>query len=297
MLDAVEAALAPKAESPTATNSDQAEQPDSDAAKPEGEAVDEELSADELKALSWKAQQRFRKLASAAKAKDGEIAGLKTKADEHDRMVTAVTKAGLDGKELDELVELGSVIKKDPVLALQRLMPLVQALEQVAGKVLPADLQEEVRLGYISEPRARELAESRAQAHLAKQSQERMQRDDEAAKKQREINDRVNSSVSAVEAWEKQQASSDPDWPSKRQLVAEQVELMIGREAQRRGEPYFPDVQECVKLSKDALKIVQDRIAKLKPRPTEVRPPVNPGASARGKAAPATMLDAINSAL
>lgn len=297
MLDAVQAALAPKAESPAASNPEDAAKVDSDAEKPEA-ADDEDLSQDELKALSWKAQQRFRKLASAAKAKDGEIATLRTKADEHDRIVGAISRAGLDNKELDELVELGSLLKRgDPVVALQKLAPLVRALEQVAGEVLPPELQERVRLGYISEQDARDLNRARAREHFAKQSQERQQRESDAEKQHREITERVNSSVSAIEAWEANQAKSDPDWPSKRQEVADQVELMIAREAQKRKAPFFPNSEEAVKLSKDALKLVNDRIAKFKPRPTEIRPPAAPGVSSRSKPAAKNMLDAINNAL
>lgn len=299
MLDAVQAALEPKAESPTAPNPDQAAKPDSDAAKADGQSEDTELSDDELKALSWKAQQRFKKLASAAKTKDGEIASLKVKADEHDRIVGAITKAGLEAKELDELVDLGSALKQNrPREALQILAPIVQALEQVVGKILPADLQEEVRLGYITEQRAQELAEARASEKIERQSRERLQRESDADKQQRDVAERVNSSVSAVEAWEKQQAASDPDWPLKRQEVAEQVELLIGREAQKRRAPYFPTPDESVQLSKDALKTVNDRISRLKPRPAEVRPSANnPGGSPRSKPAPKTILDAINNVL
>lgn len=298
MLDAVQAALERKAESPTASSPDTPAEGKSDAENTDSEAAEEDLSADELKALSWKAQQRFRKLASTAKAKDGEVAALKPKAEEHDRIVAALTKAGIDGKQLDGLVELGSILNHgNPAEALARLMPLVQSLEQAAGRILPADLHEEVRLGYITEARAREIAESRATAKFEREARERQEQQSNAEKHRNEINSRVNASVSAIEAWEKQQAASDPDWPLKRVEIAEQVDLMIGKEAQKRGEPYFPTPDEAVKLSKEATKIINERIAKYRPKPSEIRPPSNPGASPRSKAAPKNILEAINNAL
>ena len=297
MLDAVQAALERKAESPPASSPDTPAEGKSDAENTDSQS-DEDLSADELKALSWKAQQRFRKLASTAKAKDGELAALKPKAEEHDKIVAALTKAGIDGKQLDGLVELGSILNHgNPAEALARLMPLVQSLEQAAGRVLPADLQEKVRLGYITEADARELAESRATARFERETRERQQRQSDAEKQHREINDRVTASVSAIEAWEKQQAASDPDWPLKRVEIAEQVELLIGKEAQKRGEPYFPTPEEALKLSKDAAKTINERISKYRPKPSEVRPPSNSGASPRSKAAPKSILEAINNAL
>ena len=299
MLDAVQAALAPKAESPPAPNPDEAAKGQSDVEKADGEAEgDAELSEAELKALSWKAQQRFKKLASAAKTKDGEIAELKVKATEHDKMVGAIAKAGLEPSDVDELVALGSLLKHgDPAKGLEKLYPLVRALEGMAGKVLPADLQEKVRLGYIDEASARELAETRAKAKFTEQSQQRQQQANEAEQQERERRELIDSTTQAIETWDKQQAAADPDWHLKRQEVSEQVELLIVREQQKRKEPYFPNREEAVEIAKTALKKVNERIARLKPRPTDIRPPVAPGGSPRSKPAANTILDAINNAL
>lgn len=296
MIDAVQAALEPKEASPTSPNPDPAAQADPDAPKADGE-ISDDLSEEELKALSWKAQQRFKKLASTLKARDGEVATFKTKADEYDKIVGSITKAGLDNREVDELIEIGSLLKSNPAAALARLAPIVNVLQEVAGEILPPELQEEVRLGYITEARARELHKAKVNANHTQRTAEKQAAERKAADEAAEAQKLIDTSVSAVEAWEKQQASADPDWHLKRKEVAEQVELAIVREAQKRNAPWFPNSEESVKLSKEALKTVNERLARFRPKPAQILPPHTPGASPRSKPAPKTILDAINNAL
>lgn len=295
MLDAVQAALEPKEASPASQTPDQAAQADSDASKADGES--EDLSDDELKALSWKTQQRFKKLASNLKARDGEVATLRTKADEYDKIVGTITKANLDNREVDELIEIGALLKSNPSGALAKLLPIMRILEDVAGEILPPELQEEVRLGYITEARARELHKAKVNEGFARRNAERDAAARQAADQAAETQKLIDNSISAVEAWEKQQAAADPDWHLKRKEIAEQVELAIIREAKKRNAPWFPTADESVTLSKEALKTVNERLARFKPKPAEIRPSINPGASPRSKPAPKTMLDAINNAL
>lgn len=296
MLDAVQAALEPKGASPAPKEPDQADDADPNAKPAEGAAADEELTADELKALSWKTQQRFKKLSSTVKAKDSELTEMKPKAEGYDRIVGAIKRAGIDNSELDELVELGGWLKTDQRRALETLKPIVQALEGVVGEVLSPELQERVRLGYITEEDARTLSRSKAGERLATQRAEKTVAERQAEKDQQEFSTLVKSSTEAVEAWDKQKSAKDPDWHLKQKEVAEQVELAIVRESNKRGKPYFPTAEEAVKLADTALKTINDRLQRFKPRPAEIRP-ATPGASTRSKPAPKTTLDAINNAL
>lgn len=296
MLDAVQAALEPKVASPAPQEPGQADKANPDEKPAEGEATDEELSAEELKALSWKTQQRFKKLTTTVKAKDAEVLALKPKAEEFDRMVGAIQRAGIDTRELDELVEVGGMLKSNPRAAYEKIMPIVRALENVIGEVLPADLQERVRLGYISEEDARELNRSRAGERLATHRSQQTEAQQKAEQESRERQTLIDSSIQAAERWDAQQSTKDPDWHLKRKEVAEQVELAIVREANKRGQPYFPTADEAVKLANDALKTVEDRLKRFKTKPAEIRP-TTPSASTRSKPAPKSTLEAINNAL
>lgn len=295
MLDAVQAALEPKVASPATQEPGQADEANPDDKPAEGEA-DEELSSEELKALSWKTQQRFRKLTTTAKGLTAELEAVKPKAEEYDRMVGAIQRAGIDNRELDELVEVGGMLKSNPRAAYDKMLPIMRALENVIGEVLPADLQERVRLGYISEEDARELNRSRANERLATTRNERSEAEKQAERENRERETLVNSSITAADRWDKQQSEKDPDWHLKRSEVAEQVELAIVRESNKRRAPYFPTAEEAVKLANDALKTVNDRLRRFKAKPAEIRP-TTPGGSTRSKPAPKNTLDAINNAM
>ena len=295
MLDAVQAALEPKEASPASKEPGQADNADPDAKAAEGDEADE-LSAEELKALSWKTQQRFKSLSSNVKAAREEAQALKPKAEEYDRMVGAIQRAGIDNRELDELVEVGGLLKSNPRAAYDKMVPIMRALENVIGEVLPADLQERVRLGYITEEDARTLVRSQAEARLATHRADTQTATQKAEQEATQRETLVKSSISAVEHWDKQQSVKDPDWHLKRREVAEQVELAITREANKRSAPYFPTAEEAVKLSTDALKTVNERMKRFAPRPTEIRSQA-PGTSTRSKPAPKTMLEAINNVL
>lgn len=297
MLDAVQAALEPKGESPASEEPGSKSETDSDTTAADHSTAEEELTAEELKALNWKTQTRFKKLSADKKELATENESLRPKAAEFDRIVGSIRKAGLESSELDELVELGSLLKRgDPNEALAKLVPIVHALREVAGEVLSADLQEEVRLGYITEARAKELQRARASSNFATQKVGQIEADHRARQEANEFNELVRSSIGAVEVWERQQAEKDPEWQLKRKEVAELVELAIVRESNKRKSPYFPTPEEGVALSKEALKTVNERMSRFKSRPNEIRP-TTPGASPRSKAKPTSMLEAIEGAL
>lgn len=291
MLDAVKTALAPKEASPASEEPGEKAEAESDGSKAQSEE-NEELSAEELKALSQKAQGRFKRLTERLKAKDGEIVNLKSKADEFDKIDKFISQAGLTNQDVGQALQISALIVSDKPKALEVLRGYVTALENAVGEVLPADLQEQVRLGYLTEAHARELSRSKAReretAQRMQQTQEAQRRDAE----QREQQTLVNSTIQAVETWEKAKAEKDPDWHLKRKDVAEKVELAIARESRNRGAQYFPNASEVVKLSEDALKEV-NASPRFRSPPKSPVTPITGNASTRSTPAPKTMLDVV----
>jgi hypothetical protein len=298
MLDAVNAALKPKEESPPSQTSDPAAKADpEDPLKAEGaEGEDEDLADDEFRKLGHKVQRRIKSFTKKLEAKDAEIGGLKPKATEYDKIVSNLTRSGLTNEDFSNLMEIGGLMVQAPDKALARLMPVVRHLQEQVGEILPPELEERVRQGYLTEADAKALNRSTADAQRAKEQTERLTSQQKAEQAQRETEELVSSSLSAVESWEKQKASKDPDWHLKRTQVAEQVELAIVREAQKRKSAYFPTAEESVKLADKALEMVNERFKHLKPKPEE-RKPVTGSTSSRSKPAAKSTLDAINNAL
>lgn len=294
MLDAVKAAIAPKDATPASKSPEstpaEGEDPDSTKAKAE---TDDELSPEEVKALSARTQQRFSKLTKNLKAASAEIESLKPKAAEFDKIDTYVRNAGLSSQDVAGTLEIAAMLRSQPAQALARLLPIVQQLQSMTGETLPADLQQRVDQGYLTEADAKTLAKAQADARFATSRVTAVTEQQQAEARNREFRDLTTNTVDKVTSWEAQQAARDPDWHLKRDNVAELVELAIERKQRELGRPYFPTADEAIKLSADALKTVNDRTKRFGPRPQEIKPLVSGGASPRSTAAPKTMLDVV----
>lgn len=294
MLDAVKAAIAPKDATPASKSTDQpAEGEDPDSKTPE--AVEpEELSADELKALSEKTQKRFSKLSKDLKATRVQVESLAPKAAEFDKIDTYVRNAGLSPQDVAGTLEIAALMKSNrPADALARLEPLVAQLRAQAGETLPAELQTRVDQGYLTEADAKTLAKAQAGERLATQRNTALTEQQQADTRNQEFRTLTTNTVSKVTSWEAQQASRDPDWHLKRDHVAKLVESEIKDKSFQLGRRWFPNAEEAIALSVAATKSVNDMAKKFAPRPQEIRPISNGGASPRSTAVPQTMLDVV----
>lgn len=294
MLDAVKAAIEPKAaESPAAKEPEAAA--NADAPKTDAEAESDELSEAETAALSRKTQSRLKRLNSENKHFLAEVDRLKPKAAEYDAIDGFVRNAGLTNQDVKSTLEIAALAVSDPRQALERIRVVVSNLEKVVGDQLPPELQQRVDAGYLTADDAKALSRSTAEAaranRRAAQTQEQ-QRAGEAIQQQREATDRT---LNSVDTWEKQKLTSDPDFQLKRKDVAELVELAILQESQKQGRPWFPNPEEAIKLSDTALETVNKRYSRFTPKPTEVKPATG-GASTRSTAEPKTMMEAIRAA-
>lgn len=297
MLDAVEAALKPKDASPASETSGEAkasgESDDSKSADEKTEE-DEEFSEDEFKALGEKVQRRIRGFTSKLKAKDEQLSALEPKAKEYDKITTAIRNTGMSNQEVSELLTVGTLMKSgDARGALERITPVYQALLKAAGEELPPELQEKVRLGYITEDDAKALSRASADAQSSKQRLERTEQERKAADEQKQREEFTASTLTAVEKWEAKQAESDPDWHQKRQEVSELVDLAITKKQRELDKPWFPNAEEAVAMSKEALKTVEKRYSRFKQTPNEQKQ-VQGDASTRSKPVPKSMLDVVN---
>lgn len=106
----------------------------------------------------------------------------------------------------------------------------------------------------------------------------------------------MTETLSAIEKWEAAQAKADPDWHQKRQEVSELVDLAIAKKQREMNAPWFPNAKEAVEMSKEALKTVEQRYARFKPKPAEQKQ-IQGDASTRSKPTPKSMLDVVNQAV
>jgi hypothetical protein len=291
MLDAVKAAIAPKDATPASKSTDAPVDGDPDSKAETTE--DDALSPEEIKALSARTQQRFSKLTKNLKATSAERDALKPKAAEFDKIDSFVRNAGLSQQDVAGTLEIAALLRSSPPDALARLEPIVAQLRAMVGETLPADLQQRVDQGYLTEADAKTLAKAQATARLSDQRLTAVTEQQQSEARNREFRTLTTNTVSSIETWESKQAERDPDWHLKRDSVAELVELAIERKTREVGKPWFPNAEEAIKLSTDALKTVNDRTKRFGPKPQEIRPVLSGGASPRSTAAPKSMLDVV----
>lgn len=285
LVDIVADALKGTEASPT--SEDGSEKPETEAAKPGEDAEGDETELDD-KLLPAKTQKRIRQLTDSVARERSRADGLESKAREFDEITSFMHTNKIGAQELNNTLQITGMIQTGRYPeALEVLEPIYRELAKRAGKVLPPELTEEVRLGYITEPRARELQESRVRADMAQRREQESERERVERGKVERHNQIVNSNAIAVDEWSKTKAATDPDWTSKQAAIAEQVEL----EVYRRGFP--PSPAEAVAMAEKALASVEASRKQFLPKPQAKRTVTGQYASPRSEAKPTSALEAV----
>lgn len=298
LIDAVNTALGEAKPEATPASTE----PDSKEPVPKPEEGDE-LSDEEKRQLSVSAQRRFRELVDARRTVEAErdtirqeVDTLKPKAERMDHLLGYMRTNNVAPEHLDNALGLTALINKgDYDKALPILENLISQVRSAAGEVLPEDLQQRVRLGYITEADAKELHKARS---TAKRTTERAEQDRQRAEQERaqaELSTMVNTAASAADDWHREQVASDPDWNLKRDLVTQRMEL----ELHRLGREGYPRNRESVRKLLDTVKAeVEQGLKRFRPAPKPIAPPPTGGsASPRSAAMPKSALEAVNIAL
>ena len=287
LLDAVRSAVGmddEEAESPTAKRVTEAEPPD------EGEPADRDAmlldALDKLKddKMPLHKIQRFREVLGENRTLKSQFDSVRPAIDRLNEINAAARRAGFTAEEMAEFFNAPALAKDDPAKAHEIVSKFAARLAQAAGTQLPADLQQEVDDGYVTEERARETARLRAAAERAKVN-ETLDAEDrergEVVRLQNQIADSVNEQ-------QRQWMKSDPDYtPAKHQMVSEQLELLV----RRSGRP--ADEQGAVAMAKLAYDTVNKRLSQFLPKPRQVTHASGRRINAPAQSAPKTMREAI----
>ncbi len=295
LVDAIRASIEPVKESTpdSATGQDATA-----AAKPEvGEqpAEDQQPVADpteeELKRYKPETASRMRQLMAQRLEQFERAEDLRPKAESFEKIATYLEKANISTERADAAFHILDLEQRDPAAALKALDQYRDTIAQRAGEVLPDDLKEDVRFGYISEQRARELSRARAgeqQSRERLRESEEQQQKREAAAKDAELTQQATKSLND---WEKLQSRSDPDWHLKRERLDELMELRFRRTGHK------PTSQEAVKWASEALEAVNKSFTRFRPTPKEIKPVTNQSSSGNRHPEPKTFRDAIAQAV
>ena len=296
--DAVNAALG-DAKPEAAPASDE---PDSKESVP-GSTDGDELSEEEKRHYSERTQRRFHELVEARRSVEGErdqvrqeLDTIKPKAERMDQLLGYMQVNAVKPEHLDNALGLTALINKgDYDKALPILEALIGQVRSAAGEVLPKDLSDQVERGLITEANAKELHKARLTVQRTNEREQQSQQE----RQQREMHATVDTAASTADAWHKEQATSDPDWNLKRDLITQRVENELGKRLREQGPAGYPRTTQDVRAMLDlAKKDVEQALSRFRPAPKAINPPATGGsASPRSKAKPASLMDAVNAAL
>jgi hypothetical protein len=260
MLSTVLGALGKSTEDPPAS--------DGAGDKPDGQAAQDakpeeplgEFTEEELKGLGARAQRRIRDLAAKVKSSNEQFEAVRPKVETFDKILGFVESRGLTTQEVDFTFAVMGAVKTDPKAAYEALVPVMQQLAARIGVQLPSDLAEDVRLGLITEERARELSMARSEAQLNRQRADTVTQQTQEERAQEATNRFIGSVHSAVATWEQTQKARDPDWNLKSDIIAEKLELAFLKNGASIRNP-----QEAVQIANTVLQDVNKQFQRFKP--------------------------------
>lgn len=294
LLDAVQAALEPKEQSPSSVQDQDPPDPATTRAdKPKGEEADQlpdEVSEDELKSYAPKTQKRIRQLLDERSTLRSQSQQLTERLKAYEPIEQVIGAGRLDQQEVQNTLQIATLIKTDPFRALEVLKPITDKLSEITGATLPADLREQVRLGYITQKHAEELARSKSQAaHLTRTSQEERQRQEQERQRQAQETFVSDLATSANE-WEAAKKASDPDYALKQSRVMDRLKVAVFEQG-------LPKTKaDAVKLLDSIHADVTKEMRSLIPQRRAVTP-VTGGASPEARPEAKSVLDVVRNTL
>jgi hypothetical protein len=296
LLDSVKRVLsgkaAEKAGSPDATTDPDAtsKATDADGKDPTAEQELGELTEKELKTYAPKTQRRILSLLNQRGEYEKRATAAEAEAEVSRKITGFANEHGLSGEDVEGLLEIGALVRGDPFKAIERLTPIYSELLKRTGHVLPAEIQDRVKQGYITEEDARRLVAAETREVLAKERQEAMQKQADEDRLRGQAQAHVNDVKTVAADWEATRKRTDPDWSLKQPRVGELIELEVHRNG------YPKSKADVVKMLDDIAKKVDEDTARFKPKPREVKP-AQGGASSGATAAPKDVYEAVRRGL
>ena len=204
----------------------------------------------------------------------------RTDAGEYRKITNFMSTNGLSNEEVVEGFQIMALMKVNPAEAHKKISEYKARLDAIVGEVLPEDLSEKVRDGFIDKDTAKELAALKAQQKLAEQRQVQAIQDQDL---------QVRKGIhAAVVNWEQQMKVKDPDWSAKQEMVIDQVKLMLSAE-----QPSTPE--QALALVERAHSTIRERLARFAPRRQPVSNVASSTSSANATALPSSLKQAVMS--
>lgn len=219
---------------------------------------------------------------------------LQEPAENYQRLTEYMEHNALSPEEVAEGFQIMALMKQDPAQARQILEQKMQALQPFDPGYIPPDLQQDVEAGAITQERAQELAQLRAQGNMSQFQAQRAQQQAERERQQGQTlrqQQQGQALATAVNQWEQELQAKDADYAQKAPWVRDRLRALM----QEKGKPGDPD--SAVKLAKQAYKDVNDRLKPLSKQNKRPSKPTPSGGSSQANKEPSSLNEAIDQAI
>lgn len=236
----------------------------------------EDFTPEERKHLKKATAERFDKLKGLYHKSKEQVTALtaqmeqvNVEAGHYRNFVDFLSENRISEDEANKLFNIGALMKNDPQKALEAITPYYNELLHITGNILPPDLQQQVKQGYITKERALELSRLKATGEAEKHIRTERQTYQQQRDADRQRGQEVANMQGAISDWERQWSSSDPDYAKKKDRVLDRVELLLVRASKNGTLPKTND--EAVKLANQAKMEVEADLKKMIPQRKPVR--------------------------
>lgn len=185
----------------------------------------------------------------------------------------------INQETFNSAMNIAALLVNNPSEALKQLEPIVQRLKDVNGDgALPADLQQEVAEGKITEDAARRIMRAEAAVKVRTQT---------AAQQQQEAFHRANQS--ALDGWEQNQRQRDPAFDKKFPVIKSKlVEILTFTPAKSPA--------DLVRYAEQAYAFANETIGSFVPKPPARKVFRSNGSSSNAVTEPKNLLEVVRNA-
>jgi len=217
----------------------------------------------ELRKLRPETRKRFERLLAQRNEARTALASVQPELDQHRQLQGYLTQHQLAPEDVNVLLGVGAALRRQDYQAfLDGVTPYVMAAQEALGLRVARDLQQQVNDGLLSDEAARELTRAR---HRAAQAEQRLQ--DATRSHAQDTNTRVVSGIkSAVDQWEANIRTRDPDFAHKADTVRRFSQALL----QERGTPQT--AEQAVALVQTAYDEANKMMQRMRPAPQATRP-------------------------
>ena len=232
--------------------------------------LNEDPTAEEVGKYSRKAQARIRDLIDQRNQASQQAQAVAP-------ILDFLQKNDIPKQDLDVVLGLTARLRHGDFAGfLEGVKPYVNLAMQYTGQTLPADLQKQVKEGYVSPEIARELAQRRVQEQVM---QSRHQAETQRSQQQ-VVQSRAQAIRQTVTNWEQQTRAKDPDYGLKADVVRRTAQALM----QEKGVPQSPE--QALAYVNQAYAEVNEQMKRLRPAPKATAPGPSSTSSARGNTTP-----------